>query len=69
MRKEKHYRFILLTGITIKLGTDQKIYIYINQLHLAEREIEMVRTGLEMGTKKSTVLKQVQFQSTSEDSY
>lgn len=51
MRKEKHYRFILLTGITIKLGTDQKIYIYINQLHLAEREIEMVRTGLEMGTK------------------
>lgn len=29
----------------------------------------MVRTGLETGTKKSTVLEQVQFRSTSEDSY
>lgn len=50
MRKETHYIFILLTGITIRLGTDKKKKI--NQFHLAKREIEMVRTGLETGTKK-----------------
>lgn len=41
MRKEKHYIFILLTGITIRSGTDKKI----NQLHLAKREIGMVKNS------------------------
>ena len=49
MRKENHHIFILLKGITIRLGTDKKI----NQLHSAKREIRTVRTGT---TKKSTVL-------------
>lgn len=48
MRKENHYIFILLMGITIRLGTDKKL----NQLYLAKREIRMVRTVLETGTKK-----------------
>lgn len=47
MRKEKHYIFILLTGITIRLRTDKKI----NQLHLANREIGMIRC-LGNGNKK-----------------
>lgn len=48
MRKENHYIFILLTGITIRLGTDKK---KINQLHLAKREIRTVRTVLEQEQK------------------
>ena len=65
MRKENHYIFILLMGITIRLGTDKKL----NQLHLAKREIRMVRTVGNRNKKKSTVLEQVQFLSTSGDSY
>lgn len=40
----------------------------LNQLHLAKREIRMVR-DLETGAKKSTVLEQVEFLSTSGDFY
>lgn len=40
----------------------------MNQLHLAKREIRMVR-DMETGAKKSTVLEQVEFLSTSGDFY